>query len=392
MSLWRFLCTALAAATLGLASGAGAPAWAQDAAGCGSPPVRSDGWLVAAPEQAGMDAKILCGIGPRFAAWPDANAHAVLVARHGKLVYERYFAGADQIWGQPIGTVTYDAEKRHDLRSITKSVTSLLVGIALDHGWLKSLDAPVLSFLPEFSDLSDPDKEHITLRHLLTMSSGLAWDESRPYSDPTNSERQMDAAADPYRYALAQPMAAPPGTIYNYCGCSAALLEDIIQQTASRPLDGIAKEFLFDPLGISDVEWTRFPNGDVLAHGGLRLRARDLAKLGQLVLKRGDWNGRRIVSTAWIDQATAPQINGESIYFYGYQWWLGRSLIARKEIDWIAGFGYGGQRLYIVPKQDLVVVVYSGAYGAPPLVGNIVLNQYVLPALIDKPTARETQP
>ncbi|HEX7970185.1 MAG TPA: hypothetical protein VF502_18320, partial [Stellaceae bacterium] len=124
------------------------------------------------------------------------------------------------------------------------------------------------------------------------------------------------------------------------------------------------------------------PNGGARGYGGLRLRARDLAKIGQLVLSRGAWQGRQIVSAEWIAQSTAPQINGEGIFFYGYQWWLGRSLIDRREIRWVAGFGNGGQRLYVVPELDLVVAVYAGAYGVPPIVGDTVLKRYVLPAVL----------
>jgi len=349
--------------------------------GCVIPAGLSDGWPVATPGQDGLDAALLCAIGPRFEDWKGPNAHAVVVARHGALVYEHYFTGEDEIWGRPIGRVAYDAEKRHDLRSVTKSVTSLVVGIALDRGWLKDIDAPVFSFFPEYADLRTPEKDRITVRHLLTMSAGFAWDESLPYSNPANSERPMDDAADPYRYILDQPLAATPGTVYNYCGCSAVLLEAILKKTAGKPLDALAKETLFDPLGIADVEWVRFPNGDVLGHGGLRLRARDFAKIGQLVLDHGAWLGRQIVPASWIEQSTAPQINGEGIFFYGYQWWLGRSLVERREIDWAAGFGWGGQRLYVVPADGLVVAVYAGAYGRPQVVGTAVLNRYVLPAV-----------
>jgi CubicO group peptidase (beta-lactamase class C family) len=352
---------------------------------CGSPAERSDGWPTAAPEQEGMNAAVLCALGPQFAAWTEANAHAVVVARHGKLVYERYFTGNDEIWGRPIGAVAYDADKRHDLRSITKSVTSLLVGIGIDHGWIKDVDAPVFSFFPEYADLRTPEKDRITIRHLLTMSAGFAWDESLPYANPANSERPMDAATDPYRYILEQPLATEPGRFYNYCGCSAALLEAILQKTSGKKLDVIAQETLFEPLGIADVEWTRFPNGDVFGHGGLRLRARDLAKIGQLVLNRGAWQGRQIVPAAWIDDATAAQINGESIYFYGYQWWLGRSLVDRREIDWAAGIGYGDQRLFAIPAEGLVVAVYAGLYGKRPIVGDAVLKRYVLPAISRSP-------
>lgn len=379
MPQWRL--AGLVLALLLLAAPALTPAGAQDRFGCGTPKILTDGWQTAAPEQVGMDANILCGIGPRFEAAREANPHAVVVARQGKIVYEHYFAGSDEIWGKPIGIVGFDASTRHDLRSVTKSVTSLLAGIGFDQGWIKDLDAPVLSFLPEFADIRSPEKQRITVRHLLTMSSGIAWDESLPYSNPANSERPMDAAADPYRYILEQPMAAEAGKVYNYCGCSAVLLEDILQKMSGQPLDILAKNFLFDPLGITDVEWSRFTNGDVLGHGGLRMRARDLLKLGQLVLNRGMWNGRRIVSQNWIDQSISPQINGEGIFFYGYQWWLGRSLMAQRQVDWAAGFGWGGQRLYVVPSKELAIVVFSGAYGKPQVVGNTVLNDYVLAAL-----------
>lgn len=175
------------------------------------------------------------------------------------------------MWRRPIG-VQYDAEKRHDLRSVTKSITSLVVMVALDRGWLKNIDEPIFSFFPEYAELRTPEKERITIRHLLTMSAGFRWDESLPYSNPANSERPMDEAAS-YRYILQQPLTSTPGTIYNYCGCSAVLLQAILKKTTGKPLDELAKEMLFDPLGIADVEWVRFANGDVLGHGGLRLRA-----------------------------------------------------------------------------------------------------------------------
>ena len=305
------------------------------------------------------------------------------LARGGKLVYEHYFPGEDAIGGRPLGVVAYDGSRRHDLRSITKSVTALVAGIAFDRGWLRDLDAPVFSFFPDYAELRTPQKERITLQHLLTMSAGFAWDESPPYGTPANSSHAMDEAADPVRYVLMQPMAAEPGTTYNYCGCSAVLLAAILKKVTGSPLDLLAKDYLFSPLGITDVEWTRFGNGEVRGHAGLRLRARDLLKLGELVLDGGAWQGRQIVSREWIAQATAPQINGEGLYFYGYQWWLGRSLVQRRELDWIAGVGLGGQRLYIVPAERLAVAVYAGLYQSPlqRRLGNMVLNEHVLAAL-----------
>jgi CubicO group peptidase (beta-lactamase class C family) len=359
------------------------------AADCTAPADTGDGWAIAAPENAGIDPAVLCGIGPRFEQWKAADLHAVVVVHDGKLVYEHYFTGQDEILGQDIGLVTYDASMPHDVRSISKSITSLIVGIAFDRGWLKSLDASVFSLLPDYAELSTPEKDKITLRDLLTMSAGFVWDESLPYANIANSERPMDMALDPYRYVLSQPLQDPPGAYYNYCGCSAALLGAILKAVSGKPFDALAQDELLAPLGISGPGWDahrgHFRNGDLMPHAGFRLRPRDLAKIGQMVLDRGQWQNRQIVSADWIAQSTAAQINGEGIFFYGYQWWLGRSLVAGREVDWVAGFGLGGQRLFIVPAKRLVVVVNAGLYDKPlqGAVGNIVLNRYVLAAIKD---------
>jgi CubicO group peptidase (beta-lactamase class C family) len=239
------------------------------------------------------------------------------------------------------------------LKSITKSVTSLLVGIGVDRGWIADIDTPVFTYFPEYNDVRTPEKEQIRLTHLLTMSAGLVWNERLPWNDPTNNERQMDEAGDPYRYALAQPVARSPGQVYNYCGAAPTLLQGVLQKTSGKALDEIAREASLEPLGITDVEWTRFPNGDVRGYGGLRLRPRDLAKIGQLVLNRGIWHGRQIIPADWITESTTPQINGEGIFLYGYLWWLGRFLVERREIPWIAGSVMGASASMSCPTWTL---------------------------------------
>ena len=280
---------------------------------CGKPADLNDGWRVAAPAEAGLDPALLCAIGPRLEGWKEGNAHSVVVVRKGALVYERYFTGEDERGGMAIGEVKFDAATKHDLRSISKSVTAVVVGIAIDRGWIKDVDAPVFSFFPEYADLKTPGKERITVRHLLTMSAGFAWNEAIPYANPANSDRRLYIAADPLRYLLALPLAAPPGRDYTYNSGATALLGAIVAKAAGKPFDAVVKETLFDPLGIADIEWTRFPKGEAVAGWGLRMRPRDLAKIGQLVLAKGEWQGKRIVSASWIDQAIAPQINGEGI-------------------------------------------------------------------------------
>ena len=345
-----------------------------------------DGWLVAPPESVGMKPEVLSGLAPQFENWTEANLHAVLMVRQGRLVYERYFTGEDTAWGTPLGRVEFHAGLRHDLRSITKSITSVLFGIACDRGLIKSLDEPVFDFFPEYADLRTPEKAQINLRHLLTMSAGLAWNEYIPYSDPANSERRMMVAPDRHRYVLEQMSARPAGATYNYNSGLTDLLGAILRKTSGRLLVEFAKEALFEPLGIRDIEWIRYDDGTPHA-GGLRLRPRDLAKFGQLILNGGAWESRQIVSKAWIDELTSPHVHGEGLFFYGYHWWLGRSLVNRQEIKWISAVGWGGQRMYIVPSLDLVVVVVAGLYDTPPLqsvVGEIILRRYALSAALSR--------
>jgi CubicO group peptidase (beta-lactamase class C family) len=346
-----------------------------------SPTDLHDGWNVSSPEAQGLDARLLRGLATGFEAWPEANVHAILMARNGSLVYERYFTGEDWAWATPLGRVTYDATMKHDIRSITKSVVSLVVGVGMARGWLRDLEAPVFSFFPEYADLCTAEKAALTVRHLLTMATGLAWDEEIPYSNPENSERQMIEAADPLRYVLAQPLVRPPGHVYNYNGGATALLAAIVAKVSGDPIEVLTPRELFQPLGIADFDWVRYANGMANAASGLRLRPRDLAKIGQLVLGRGAWHSRQVVPAPWVAESLTPQINGTGLYFYGFQWWLGRSLVERREIMWAAGVGWGGQRLFVVPSLDLIVVVLAGLYDNPalqPIVGEVVLRRYAL--------------
>ena len=365
------------------------------AADCPKPTDFHDGWKVAAPEQEGLDPALICGIGPRLEALKEANAHGIVIARHGRLVYERYFTGNDWRLSMPLGDVNFEAATKHDVRSISKSVTSLLVGIAFDRGLLADLDARAFSFFPEYEALRTPEKDRITLRHLLTMSSGLAWDETTvPFTDPSNTYSQMEVAPRADHYVLAQPLAARPGEVFNYNSGSAELLGLILRKVSGKRLDAFAKEALFDPLNITDWDWEGTAAFNPSAASGLRLRPRDLAKIGQLVLERGKWHGRQIVSSSWIEDSITPRLSGkdaammfyrpEGITSYGYLWWLGRSPPEHPERDMIAGGGYGGQRVLILPNLGAVVVTTAGLYGdkASGLTALTTLNEFVFPAAV----------
>ncbi len=283
--------------------------------------------------------------------------------------------------------VRFSPTQKHDIRSISKSVTSLLIGAAVGEDRFPALNSSVIDFFPEYADLRTRKNERITFRHLLTMSHGLKWDESRSWNSRANNERQLLEAKDPCRYVLEQRVALPPGTAFNYCGGATTLLAAALAKAVGRKIDVYAREKLFEPLGITDVEWLSFTgNAEVAAFAGLRLRPRDLARIGQLVADEGRWHGRQVLPARWIRELTTPQVNaeGNGALYYGYQWWLGRSLHNGHDLNWIAGFGSGGQRLFVVPALDLVVVVNAFNYRHYVPIG--ILNRFVLPAVTDYPS------
>jgi CubicO group peptidase (beta-lactamase class C family) len=337
------------------------PVYAEAPDGCGVPVARDDGWPVASVnEDKLIDRDALCRIADRLAS-SDANIHAVLVARGGRLLFERYFRGSDEINSHPVGKVSFDADTLHNVKSVSKSVASLAVGIAIDRGLIRSVNEPIFSFFPELSDLRTPEKDRIQLVHALTMSMGLAWVEAIPSNEDNNDEVRMHMASDPCRYVLGLAATAPAGHEFFYNTGALTLVSAIIRKATGRPLDEFARETLFEPMGITQVEWIRV-KGDSDAGGGLRLRPRDMARIGQLVLAGGRWNDRQVVSKAWIDASMTPRLDATSLYFYGYLWWLGRSLFNGREVHWAGALGRGGQSIRIVPELDLVVVVTAGYY------------------------------
>jgi CubicO group peptidase (beta-lactamase class C family) len=345
-----------------------------------------DGWVVTTPADVGLDAVRLSGLDAFLRHWPKRNVHAVVIVRRGKLVFERYFRGRERRWMEWSEPVQFSPETKHDIRSISKSVTSLLIGIAVSEDRFPPLASSVVDYFSEYADLRTTKNARITFRHLLTMSHGLRWDESRSWKSQGNNERQLLEAKDPYRYVLEQPMALPPGVSFNYSGGATSLLGAALAKTVGKRIDVFAREKVFEPLGITDVEWLSFAgSAELAAFAGLRLRPRDLAKLGQLMVADGRWNGRQIVPDWWIAESTKPRVNaeGHGALYYGYQWWLGRSLLNGHDLTWTAGFGSGGQRLFIVPGLDLVVVVnaFDHRYSIPLA----ILNRFVLPAVTDYP-------
>jgi CubicO group peptidase (beta-lactamase class C family) len=307
-----------------------------------------------------------------------------VITRNNRLVFEEYFSGRDETWGRPLGDVRFGPETRHDLRSVTKSIVSLLYGIADGDGRVAKAECPLLDVFPEYADLRDePARLKILVGHALTMTMGVEWDETLPYSDPRNGERLMEEAPDRYRFVLERPIVAPPGARWIYNGGTTALIAKLVARGVGRPLMEFATERMFGPLGIRDVEWITDRVGEPIAASGLRMRPRDLATIGQLLLNQGRWGDRELVPPAWLRASVEPRAEIDAFVRYGYQWWLASSGLGDRAVPWIAAFGNGGQRLFVLPELEMVVVVTAGNYNQPdqrrtPLA---VLNQFVLPAL-----------
>jgi CubicO group peptidase (beta-lactamase class C family) len=362
------------------------PAWAQTPTDCSTPAALNDGWTNASPADSGIDPDALCRLDRFIGYMPKpTNIHAVLVARHGKLVAERYYTGSDQRLTKPIGTVHFGPEVKHDLRAITQNVVSLLVGIAVGEGKLPSLDTPMMDRLPDYAALRTPENDAVTLRQLLTMSSGMGWNEKAPYEDPRNSLRQVEAAADPVRFALDQKAWSKPGAFFNYSSGSTLLLMAVLAKSTGEKVEDYAREKLFGPLGITDVTWGAMPGSNQPSASGLRLRPRDTLKLGQLLLSDGVWNGRQVLPKGWAAEATTPRINADNLFYYGYHWWLGRSFLRNRDLAWAGGIGYGGQRLWVVPGLDLVVLVNAGHYDEFQqfVIPEAIFSHLILPATKD---------
>jgi CubicO group peptidase (beta-lactamase class C family) len=293
------------------------------------------------------------------------DLHVVLAARSEKIFLEHYAKGKDEEWGRPIGHVAFDASTLHDLRSVTKSIVSLLYGIALDKGLVPPPEAPLFAQFPEYPDLAaDPARAKITIGHALTMTLGMEWDENRPYSDPLNSEIAMENAPDRYRFILERSIVAEPGSRWIYSGGSVALVGAIIERDCGRSLPDFARDTLFAPLGIDRFHWSAGDDGVASAASGLRLTAPDLLKVGQLLLRKGVWNGQRIVSEGWIEASFTPAIPTPDGLGYGQLWFIGDAPAPAFDAPkpWHAGFGNGGQRLWLMPEADIAAVIYAGKY------------------------------
>lgn len=315
-------------------------------------------WRTSSPEEQGMDshklAQMLAAVQQQH-----LNLHSLLVIRNGYLVSETYFG-------------SYQPDTRHELYSCTKSFVSTLIGIALDKGFIDGTDHRLVDFFPQrtFANLTG-QKEDMLLEDVLTMRSGLDWQEGDP------AYMALYQSPDWVGFMLDKPMAAPPGSRFNYCSGCTHLLSAILQQTTGMNPRDFAEQTLFKPLGIVNVKWDTDAAGIPIGGWGLQLTPRDMAKLGYLYLQHGQWAGWQIVSASWVENATQKHTATDGNLGYGYQWWTYPSLAA------YTALGRFGQTIFVIPGSDLVIVTTAEMDNHDEIFQ--LIEQYIVPAVQRSP-------
>ena len=335
------------------------------------PEVIDDGWETASLNEAEINPAKINDMMLDILGGNDKNIHSILLIKDGKLVFEEYFYG-------------YNREKSHFLASVSKSITSILIGIAIDQNETADVETKAYQFFPEYEGTKWIDQKYpITLQHILTMAAGLDWDAMR-YSrrDPRHTTYQMYDSGDPIRFVLDRNVIAAPGEKFYYNSGLTILLGGIVKSTSGLYIDEFAGQYLFTPMGISDFHWDKFPDGNIQTDGGLHLRPRDMAKIGYMILKNGKWKGQQIVSRGWIAESTKRHMDAFGIG-YGYQWWIGKTTMNNQKIQVLFASGHGGQKIFIIPQLDLVAVFTSRVFNSKGHSGpEGFLLKYIIPSIV----------
>ena len=331
-------------------------------------------WRTSTPEEQGMDSGVLADMINSIKE-SGKSVNSITIIRNGYLVNEAYF-------------YPYQKGLKHFMNSCTKSVVSVLVGMTVGEGYIKSVDDKVLKYFPDINIANvDQRKQDLRIRDLLTMTTGLDWEFSNNVS--TN---QMVQSQNWTQFTLDQPMKEKPGLTFNYCNGASQLLSAIVQRTTGKSLADLAEE-KFGLMGIKDIYWSSSPENVSSGYTGLYMQPDDTAKLGYLYLNKGNWNGKQLVPEKWIEESTKTQVKADWTPIfpgYGYMWWINR-------FGGYAALGQGGDYLFVVPELDLVVVFTGGIYDLNDIFyPGELMEKYIVPSvksdtpLVSNPTASET--
>jgi CubicO group peptidase (beta-lactamase class C family) len=342
----------------------------------------NDGWSCSDMTAVGIAQERIVDLIREISRGKHDDIHSLLIVKDDKLVVEEYFAANGSKHGPFITRLFRD--KVHHLASTTKCVTSTLVGIAIDQGFIKDVTDPIYRYLPPYDSLFSDQKKRIRICDMLTMTPGFEWRQFG-VSDDKNDGMQMWHTRDVIRYVLEKPLEAEPGRKYNYSNGVPTVTGAIIKNAVGMEVASFAEEYLFKPLGISDYAWTSYPDGSVETDGGLALRSRDLAKLGELFLNGGLWNNQRIVSEQWVRESTEERLKFGKFnrWGYGYHWMQAESRIGDRVLHSYFVPGDGNQIVVVFPEVRMVIVCTAGNYGRDPKSDYYsLLDEYILPAIM----------
>jgi CubicO group peptidase (beta-lactamase class C family) len=341
-------------------------------------------FLFVAGDSGAQTAMRLAGsLDPAIISRDYPNIDAILIAQHKKIIFEKYFNGLTK-------------DSLHDTRSSFKSITAILLGIAIDKGFIKDVHEKVYSFFPEYKNYKNwvTDKDSMTIEDLLEMKSGFDCEE---WNDTRDCEDEMTRSNDWVKFSLDLPLVHKPGTVWSYMSSNPMILSGIISNASHMPLDQFAAKYLLGPLNIKEYRWTKDKMGHSMTAGSFYAMAEDMVKIGQLVLNRGVWNGQQLVTAAWLERATTPITKIENFSnvgiarvqgaipqptFYGYFWYNEKLITDKFKYNAIFSSGNGGQFIILIKALDLVVVFNGHSYNSrkSKLVFD-VLVRYILPYL-----------
>ena len=349
-----------------------------------------DGWETASLSDVGMEEEPIIDVVARIQNEEYDEVHSIVIIKDGKLVVEEYFPGHD--FGYTGANyhgdwVDFDRDTRHNTHSATKSITSAVVGIGIDQSYINSADDKIFSYFFMYSHLRDSTNENITIKHLLTMTSGFEWNEwDVSISESEHDIVQFNTSRDPVGYLLRKPVIHEPGTVFYYNGGVVDLLGEIVRHAAhGNNIRNFSDQHLFQPLGISNYQWqTLYPSGITCCHGDIYITPRDLAKFGYLFLNNGVWQGNQIISEKWVNESTQAHLHLPTLGWadaYGYLWWHKNYSHNGQVFTSIKAMGWGGQEIILIKSLNLVVVFTGANYVTDPPCDEIV-EQFILPAIL----------
>ncbi len=326
------------------------------------------------------------------------EVHSLLIFKDNRLVLEEYFPGHKYQWDAHSHhgeLVTWDEDTEHAVQSVTKSVTSACIGIAIDEGFIESVHQSIFDYLPEHQHLNTDGRDKITIEHLLTMTSGLEWMEwNAPYSSRDNPIieiwfQEAEQNKHPFTFILEGSQKDEPGTSFRYFGGNQILLGGIIENATKMNIDEFSDKYLFTPLGIDSFDWAvRFECGVIEAASGLIMTPRDMVKIGVTYLNNGVWNGKQIISQQWVKKSANSYRDNKGINVpgtdkknvgYSYSWWTTKFSDSGKEINIYYAAGWGGQHIMVIPDLNAVVVTTGGAYTSVVKIFTLI-DKYIIPA------------